>query len=51
MPVAGSPKGVLARVDVPASMLRPDDYIVELLESTGGRDVERYRYFLRVRTP
>jgi hypothetical protein len=42
----------LARVDIPAERLRPDDYIVELLEiDARGRDIERYRYFFRVRTP
>jgi hypothetical protein len=45
---AGSP--TRAHLDVPAAHLPPDDYIVELYESTaGGRDVERYRYFFRVR--
>jgi hypothetical protein len=42
----------LARVDIPADRLRPDDYIVELLGAdTAGREVELYRYFLRVRAP
>lgn len=42
----------LTRVDIPADRLRPDDYIVELLETdANGREVERYRYFFRVRTP
>ncbi len=39
-----------AHVDVQAARLPPDDYIVELYESAAGvRDVERYRYFFRVR--
>lgn len=42
----------LARVDIPAALLPPDDYIVELRETgASGSDVERYRYFLRVRSP
>ena len=50
-PISGSPRE-LARVDVPASTFRPDDYIVELFGTeAGGREVERYRYFLRVQTP
>jgi hypothetical protein len=40
----------VASVDVPAAQLPPDDYIVELLApDASGRDVERYRYFFRVR--
>jgi hypothetical protein len=40
----------LARVEVPAGTLTPDDYIVVLLETAAnGTDTERYRYFLRVR--
>jgi hypothetical protein len=40
----------LARVDIPADRLRPDDYIVELFGTdTAGHEVELYRYFLRVR--
>jgi hypothetical protein len=43
----------LARVDVPAGRLPPDDYIVELLapDASGRtlREVERYRYFFSVR--
>jgi hypothetical protein len=41
----------LARIDIPATALPADDYIVVLFETdrTGG-DVERYRYFLRVRS-
>lgn len=49
---AGSPRTELARVEVPAALLRPDDYIIELLETdTRGAAVERYRYFLAVRAP
>jgi hypothetical protein len=48
-----TPASSLARVDVPAERLPPDDYIVELLApDASGRplsDVERYRYFFRVR--
>jgi hypothetical protein len=41
---------VLARFDVPAANLPPDDYIVELLEiDARGREIERNRYFFRVR--
>jgi hypothetical protein len=41
---------LLARIDVPAGRLPPDDYIVELLTlDAAGREVERYRYFFRVR--
>jgi hypothetical protein len=44
------PASALASVDVPAGQLPPDDYIVELLApDANGRDVERYRYFFRVR--
>jgi hypothetical protein len=43
----------LARVDVPAGRLPPDDYIVELLAPNESgrplREVERYRYFFSVR--
>jgi hypothetical protein len=40
----------LARVEIPAERLRPDDYIIELLETDArGAAVERYRYFLTVR--
>jgi hypothetical protein len=38
--IAGVGPGLLARVDVPATALKPDDYIVE---------IAGYRYFLRVR--
>jgi hypothetical protein len=49
---AASPReGMAARIQVPASVLPPDDYIVTLsvLEQTGGREVEQY--VLRVREP
>jgi hypothetical protein len=40
----------LARVDIPAPALLPDDYVVELFgTAASGREVERHRYFLRVR--
>ncbi|MGH9308812.1 MAG: hypothetical protein ACRD1U_05535 [Vicinamibacterales bacterium] len=50
-PVVVDPESrTLAHMDIPASHLRPDDYIVALYESAAGRpDVERYRYFFRVR--
>jgi len=42
----------LARLEIPAALLHPDDYIVELLETNArGAVSERYRYFLRVRAP
>lgn len=51
-PMSGSPRQALARVDVPAPTLQPDDYIVELFGTgVAGREVERYRYFLRVQRP
>jgi hypothetical protein len=47
-----SPRKELARVEIPAELLRPDDYIIELLDThTRGAAVERYRYFLTVRAP
>jgi hypothetical protein len=47
-----SPRKELARVAIPAELLRPDDYIIELLDTNArGAAVERYRYFLTVRTP
>jgi hypothetical protein len=40
----------IATVEIPAALLRPDDYTVTLLEiSTSGVESERLRYFLRVR--
>jgi hypothetical protein len=48
----GTTPRALTRVDIPAERLRPDDYIVELFEiDARGRDIERYRYFFRIRTP
>ena len=48
--LVGSQPSALARIDIPAARLRPDDYIVELLDAdTGSREAERYRYFVRVR--
>jgi hypothetical protein len=50
--VASSEPRELARIDVPASRLRPDDYIIELLgDDTRGRRIELHRYFLSVRSP
>ena len=44
------PTGVMARVEVPAERLSPDDYIVVLLDSVAnGAAQERARYVLRVR--
>jgi hypothetical protein len=40
----------LARIDVPTDRLPPDDYIVTLFEiQEGGTEIERFRYFLRIR--
>jgi hypothetical protein len=40
----------LARVDIPARVLAPEDYVVELFGTdANGREAERHRYFLRVR--
>jgi hypothetical protein len=42
----------LARLDVPASVLPPDDYIIELYGyDATGHESERARYVLRVRAP
>ena len=39
----------VARVEIPAATLTPDDYTVALFETDrNGRAAERYRYFLRV---
>jgi hypothetical protein len=44
------PVGVVARIDIPAARLRPDDYLITLYETdAAGTDRERYRYFMRVR--
>ncbi len=41
---------IVARVEIPVIRLSPDDYIVELLGlEPSGREVERHRYFFRVR--
>ena len=49
--VADPQRSVLAHIDIPAARLRPDDYIVELLDVNAGiREAERYRYFFRVRS-
>lgn len=51
-PIADSSGRALARVDVPASALGPEDYVIELFETgEAGRDVERHKYFLRVLAP
>jgi hypothetical protein len=45
------PAGVIARIDVPASRLGVDDYILVLFESDAGNaERERNRYVLRVRS-
>jgi len=45
------PIGVVARVDVPAGLLKVDDYVVVLFGADrSGAERERYRYFLRVRS-
>jgi hypothetical protein len=46
-PSSGS---ALAEVDVPAAILTPDDYVVQLDELRDGVAEERLRYFLSVRT-
>jgi hypothetical protein len=39
----------IARVEIPAATLTPDDYTIALFETDrNGRAAERYRYFLRV---
>jgi hypothetical protein len=44
------PAGALARIQVPAARLGPDDYVITLFQSDApGFDRERSRYFLRVR--
>ena len=48
-PVDRSGDGVRAEVAVPAALLIPDDYVVQLNELRSGRAEERVRYFLRVR--
>jgi hypothetical protein len=50
--VAETPATVAARLEIPAATLPPDDYIVILLAgASDGREAERERYFLRVRSP
>lgn len=47
---ATPPAGVLAAIDVPADRLRPDDYLVTLIDSNdAGAEATRARYVLRVR--
>ena len=44
------PAGVIARIEVPASRLAVDDYVVTLFGTdAGGAERELSRYFLRVR--
>ena len=49
--VKGPQRSPLVHIDIPAARLRPDDYIVELLDANVNvREAERYRYFFRVRS-
>jgi hypothetical protein len=51
-PVVRSTPKAFAYIDIPADRLRPDDYIIELLQRDAGRrEVEINRYFFRVREP
>ena len=43
----GSSPQEFARIEIPAPLVGQDDYIIQLLDGSA----ERYRYFLRVRTP
>jgi len=46
----GNPPGVIARVDVPAAAVPPDDYLVALFGTDrAGVERELAQYFLRVR--
>lgn len=46
----GTRPNAIARVEIPAGTLTPDDYIVGLLTTgSNGRESEMYRYVLRVR--
>jgi len=48
-PPAGAASGVAARIEVPASLLRPDDYVITLLVAgPTGNVTERARYVLRI---
>lgn len=48
---AASDPGAVARADIPAAQLRPEDYIVELFGTdAAGVERERYRYYLKVRS-
>jgi hypothetical protein len=50
-PATDPATGVIARVDVPATRLGVDDYVVVLFGTDPARgEQERYRYFLRVRS-
>ena len=49
VPTAAAQRNVV-KVQIPASQLPPDDYLVTLLGRTPtGGDSEQHRYFLRVR--
>ena len=49
-PDSNLPTGIVARIDVPAGRLPPDDYLVTLLGTDrAGAEVEWSQYFLRVR--
>jgi len=43
----GSATQEFARIEIPGPLVQQDDYIIQLFDGS----VERYRYFLRVRTP
>ena len=47
-PRARGGPGVLAEAELPASVLTPDDYILELFESASGRPQPIASYFIRV---
>jgi hypothetical protein len=47
---AGVSAPTIARVEVPAARLVPGDYLAELIDAgPGGRPIDRFQYFLRVR--
>jgi hypothetical protein len=50
VPTAAAQPPATARLEIPASLLPADDYVVVLFDDAGGgRESERERYFLRVR--
>jgi hypothetical protein len=48
-PAADPPRAVVARIEIPARLLPPDDYFVTLVATGGGTNREIERYFLQVR--